>query len=240
MQSEEEDLVFLCRLYHKQQRSTDAINCIKKLIYLKPNLDSNERVIFQAIYKQVIDSLRTSLATINSYWEVECAAGQYDIAQFLQTKKEQICAKLIPLCKEAISVIDDTLIPNTNDSQTLVFYYKLKGDFYRYVAEYSDETDSVDAANLGEEAYTAAFDNSRSLEVWDPVRLSLVLNAAVFKYEIRKNPDEAIELLETEVKNYNDYSKDLNDESNKEISDIIQLMKQNLSFWEQDKINDEE
>lgn len=240
MQSEVDDLIFLCRIYHKQHRTSDAIKSIKKLVYAKPCLDENERVLFQAIYKQLIDSLRNSLATVNSYWEVEYESGQYDIAQFLQTKKEQICEKLIPICKEAIGIIDDTLIPNTNDSQALVFYYKLKGDFYRYVAEYSDETDSVDAANLGEEAYTSAFDNSQSLPVWDSVRLSLVLNAAVFKYEIRKNPDEATEMLESEVKSYEEYSKDISEDVNKEICDIIQLMKQNLSFWEQDKMDDDE
>lgn len=65
----------------------------------------------------------------------------------------------------------------------------MKGDYYRYIAEYTtkDNKDSVGKSAL--EAYQAAEDiANKDLETTDPIRLGLALNFSVFYYEIRNDP----------------------------------------------------
>ena len=231
-QQEQEDLIFFCSLYLTQGRNSDAIETIKEFINLNPVLDNKTRGYFQVVYKQIIDNIRSSLGTINSYYEIELELNHTEMASFLLKKKEELCEKLIPLCKEAIGLIDNILIPNARDPEMSVYLLKLKGDFYRYVAEYSDETESVSAANMAEEAYTEAFNISDSnLPFYSTIRLALVLNAAVFKYEIRKNAESATEMLENEVNNSEQILQNLNENEHKEVITILELMKQNLAIW---------
>ncbi|KAH0786349.1 14-3-3 protein [Histomonas meleagridis] len=233
---QQEDLIYFCSLYLTQKRNGDAIETIKELINLNPVLDNKTRGYFQVVYKQIIDGLRNSLGLVNTFYEMEQELNHTEMASFLLKKKEELCDKLIPLCKEAIGLIDNVLIPNAQDPQMSVYLLKLKGDFYRYVAEYSDETESVSAANMGEEAYIEAFNISDSnLPFFDTVRLTLVLNAAVFRYEIRKNTESAMEMLENEINNSEQILQNLNEIDQKEAMTTLGLMKQNLSIWAEAK-----
>ena len=47
-------------------------------------------------------------------------------------------------CHEIIDTIDKELIPLSKDATSKVFYLKMKGDYYRYIAEYNHGTDKED------------------------------------------------------------------------------------------------
>ena len=50
---------------------------------------------------------------------------------------EQIEKELIAPCDDIIQLLDDVLIPNsTEDTESNVFYLKMKGDYYRYLCEF--------------------------------------------------------------------------------------------------------
>lgn len=91
------------------------------------------------------------------------------------------------------------MIPSDDDSHGKVFYWKMKGDYYRYMAEVAPDgekrTTAVDGArDAYKEALGVATDK---LGPSDPVRLGLALNSSVFQYEIMNNPDEACKLAKT-------------------------------------------
>ena len=45
-------------------------------------------------------------------------------------------------CNDIIAVLDNTLIPNSSDTaESRVFYLKMKGDYFRYIAEYAQGTE---------------------------------------------------------------------------------------------------
>ena len=231
MNPEIEDLIYFCTLYYGEKRDKEALESIRQLVEIDPHFDKRRRILFQAIYKQVIDSIRTSLLTVTSYYESNVESGQTARAEMLRQRKEELIDKLLPLCKEAISYVDDLLLPNADDAQMAVYFHKLKGDLYRYIAEYSDETDSVSAAKSGEESYTDALNIAgQNLPKEDPVYLSLILNAAVFRYEIRKEKEIATEMLNSaigEIANYESMSPSTQDE----VDNVIEIMKQNLKIW---------
>jgi 14-3-3 protein epsilon len=236
------DLFYYCTVYHRANRDKEAIDTLKRLIDLDPVFDKSRRTLFQAVYKQIIDSTRDVLGFVAAYYEHDCELSHVDQANYLRSRKERLCAKLLHLCKDGIQLIDQHLVPNAPDSQSLVFFHKLKGDFYRYVAEYSDETESVAASNCGEESYTAAFTASSGLAKADPIRLSLVLNAAVFKYEIQKEPSNAMEMIENVLGEMRDDSlfQEIDYESREEALEVISLMKHNLEIWNEDNGEDGE
>ena len=64
----------------------------------------------------------------------------------------------------------------------------MKGDYYRYIAEYSSGNDESVAQNAFE-AYNQANDiATQEMETTDPIRLGLALNFSVFYYEIKNDP----------------------------------------------------
>lgn len=52
---------------------------------------------------------------------------------------------LVPLLTPTQEILDDNLIPSCSDSdgdyESKVFYYKMKGDYFRYLAEVQDGKD---------------------------------------------------------------------------------------------------
>lgn len=232
------DLCFMCSyVYLAGNRDKEAVEAIKELVALCPCFDKYKQTLFQSIYKLVIDSLRNTLLLVTSYYEIET---NVDRANFLLQKKESLVADLLPVCKEAIGLIDETLLPNAIDTQAVVFFNKLKGDFYRYVAEYSDETESDAAKQSGEECYNMAFKAAEALPRCDPVRLSLVLNASVFRYEICKEATTALEMLKSTVAEMRTEGAlaSLSDDEKRETIAMIDYMKQNINMWDEE-VNEE-
>merc|ERR1711937_393468 len=77
-------------------------------------------------------------------------------------------------------------------SETQVFYLKMCGDYYRYLAEFSNDEKYNSSA---EEKYTKALELAKEkLAPTHPTRLGLALNASVCYYEIIKNPTKACKL----------------------------------------------
>merc|ERR1712070_1168009 len=72
---------------------------------------------------------------------------------------------------------------------------KMKGDYYRYIAEYTEGEGKAKAANSAKDAYDDATKvASTDLVVTHPIRLGLALNFSVFHYEVLNNPEEACKM----------------------------------------------
>ncbi|CAO2593929.1 14-3-3 protein epsilon [Lemmus lemmus] len=113
--------------------------------------------------------------------------------------------------------------------QKEVFYYKMKGDYHRYLAEFATGNDRKEAAENNLVAYKAASDIAMTeLPPTHPIRLGLALNFSVFYYEIPAF-DDAIAELDT-----------LSEESYKDSTLIMQLLRDNLTLWTSDMQGDGE
>ncbi|CAI0463085.1 unnamed protein product [Linum tenue] len=98
-----------------------------------------------------------------------------------------------------------------------------KGDYFRYLAEFKTESEKKEAADQSLKGYEAASATaSTELPSTHPIRLGLALNFSVFYYEIQAF-DEAIAELDT-----------LSEESYKDSTLIMQLLRDNLTLWTSD------
>ena len=60
--------------------------------------------------------------------------------------------ELIDVCMEILDLLDKYLIPGAKDGSQKVFYWKLKGDYYRYVCEFEKDDKEEEMKKKAREA----------------------------------------------------------------------------------------
>jgi 14-3-3 protein epsilon len=110
-----------------------------------------------------------------------------------------------------------------------------KGDYHRYLAEFSQGDKRKDAAGFAHDAYKAATDIAQTeLAPTHPIRLGLALNFSVFYYEILNSPDRACHLAKQAFDDAIAELDTLSEDSYKDSTLIMQLLRDNLTLWTSD------
>lgn len=111
----------------------------------------------------------------------------------------------------------------------------MKGDYYRYLAEFkpADERESISEHSLAAYQEASAIANN-SLLPTHPIRLGLALNFSVFYYEIQGNPDRACQLAKSSFDDAIAELDNLSEDSYKDSTVIMQLLRDNLTLWTSD------
>ena len=235
-----DELIYLARLAEQCERYDEMVKYAKQVATTEKKLQVEERNILSVAYKNVVGMKRNSRRLLTNAEEKESKStkpeAEANIAR-MRTYREKIEKELIDPCMDVINLLDEVLIPNSNeDSESKVFYLKMKGDYFRYLCEFlkgdRKQEDSDRALAAYEEAQTVA---GKDMKVTDPVRLGLALNFSVFYYEIR---DEKVKACEMAKKSFNDAINEMEepdqDENYKDSTLILQLLKDNISLWTQD------
>merc|ERR1712100_988932 len=116
--------------------------------------------------------------------------------------------------------------------ESKVFYFKMKGDYYRYIAEFTEGEDKSGAANAAHGAYNQAMEVATTdLVVAHPIRLGLALNFSVFHYEVLGNPEEACKMARTAFEEAIQELDNVAEDSYKDSTLIMQLLRDNLTLW---------
>lgn len=116
-----------------------------------------------------------------------------------------------------------------------------KGDYHRYLAEFAIGNDRKEAAENSLVAYKSASDIAMTdLPPTHPIRLGLALNFSVFYYEILNSPDRACRLAKAAFDDAIAELDTLSEESYKDSTLIMQLLRDNLTLWTSDMQGDGE
>ena len=92
-----------------------------------------------------------------------------------------------------------------------------------------------DAAGLAHDAYKAATEIAQTeLAPTHPIRLGLALNFSVFYYEILNSPDRACHLAKQAFDDAIAELDTLSEDSYKDSTLIMQLLRDNLTLWTSD------
>merc|ERR1712178_410336 len=120
-------------------------------------------------------------------------------------------------------------------AEAVVFYKKMQGDYNRYLAEYSTGEGRKLAAERSLMAYQEASDISQTNPApTHPIRLGLALNFSVFYYEILNSPERACKLAKQAFDDAIAELDTLSEESYKDSTLIMQLLRDNLTLWTSD------
>lgn len=252
-QFENEDaakLLILARITETAERFEDMCTIMGKLVVKKKeenkHLEVEERNMLSVAYKNVVGQRRASWRTLKA--EEEAGEGTPEHQDARTKYKGVVETELQNKCLEVLGLLEENLIienfepdEDNTKTETQVFYLKMCGDYYRYLAEFSNQENYKTAAgNKYESAMTLA---KLKLAPTHPTRLGLALNASVCYYEIMKEAEKACKLAKEAFDEAIQKLDSLSDSTYKDSTLIMQLLRDNLTIWtseSQDNANVEE
>jgi len=228
MSLERDQLVYMAKLAEQAERFDEMVSHMKAVAVQPQELTVEERNLLSVAYKNVIGARRASWRVITS---IE-SKGDEDHQELITQYKKQIESELGTICKEILEIIEGELIPNSSNEEGKVFYYKMKGDYHRYLAEFQAGNERKNSAEAADKSYQEASDIAvKYLPPTHPIRLGLALNYSVFYYEILTNPSEACQLAKSAFDDAIAELDTLSEDSYKDSTLIMQLLRDNLTLW---------
>lgn len=238
--AERENLVYQAKLAEQAERYDEMVESMKKVASMDIELTVEERNLLSVAYKNVIGARRASWRIISSLEQKEESKGG-DKLKMIRDYRKTVEKELKSICDDILGVLVEHLIKAAGFGESRVFYYKMKGDYHRYLAEFSTGNDRKEVAENSLLAYKAANDMATSdLPPTHPIRLGLALNFSVFYYEILNSPDRACKLAKDAFDSAIAELDSLNEESYKDSTLIMQLLRDNLTLWTSDVQGDGE
>uniref|UniRef100_A0A914IEM9 14-3-3 domain-containing protein n=1 Tax=Globodera rostochiensis TaxID=31243 RepID=A0A914IEM9_GLORO len=145
--------------------------------------------------------------------------------QMAKEYREKVEHELRDICHDVLDLLDKFLIPKAGNPESKV----ATGDDRNSVVEKSQQS------------YQEAFDIAKDkMQPTHPIRLGLALNFSVFYYEILNSPDKACQLAKQAFDDAIAELDTLNEDSYKDSTLIMQLLRDNLTLWTSDTAGDEQ
>lgn len=232
------ELVQKAKLAEQAERYDDMAGCMKSVTEQGAELSNEERNLLSVAYKNVVGARRSSWRVVSSIEQK--TEGAEKKQQMAREYREKIETELRDICNDVLSLLEKFLIPNASQAESKVFYLKMKGDYYRYLAEVAAGDDKKGIVEQSQQAYQEAFEISKKeMQPTHPIRLGLALNFSVFYYEILNSPEKACSLAKTAFDEAIAELDTLSEESYKDSTLIMQLLRDNLTLWTSDTQGDE-
>merc|ERR1712149_127347 len=234
--TEKDELVQRAKLAEQAERYDDMAASMKSVTETGIELSNEERNLLSVAYKNVVGARRSSWRVISSIEQK--TEGSERKQQMAKEYREKVETELRDICQDVLGLLDQYLIPKASNAESKVFYLKMKGDYFRYLAEVATGDARTAVVDDSQKAYQDAYDISKSkMQPTHPIRLGLALNFSVFYYEILNSPERACRL----AKQAFDYAvtelDGLPEESYKDSTLIMQLLRDNLTLWTSDQDN---
>ncbi|XP_028316739.1 14-3-3 protein zeta/delta [Gouania willdenowi] len=228
--SDWETLIRKAKLAEQTERYEDMVMFMKQVAEGKPDLTIDERNLLSVAYKNVVGAKRSSWRVLNSIEEKERKDGD-EKCSIEREYKMTIEKELKDICYELLKLLDNNLIKDELNPESKVFYQKMKGDYFRYLAEVTFDEEREEVVKKSEEAYNQAWEASSEMAHTNPIRLGLALNFSVFHYEIRESPKDACKLAKEAFDDAIAELDNIKEDTYKDSTLIMQLLRDNLTLW---------
>lgn len=240
---ERDECVYMAKLAEQAERYDEMVEEMKKVGQMVDDqeLTVEERNLLSVAYKNVIGARRASWRITSSIEQKEQSKGNVEHVTLIKSYRAKIEVELHDTCSSILTLLDGHLIPSCTTGESKVFYLKMKGDYHRYLAEFKSGQERKEAAEATLHAYKAAQDISlEELPPTHPIRLGLALNFSVFYYEILNSPERACHLAKQAFDEAIAELDTLGEESYKDSTLIMQLLRDNLTLWTSDMNEEKE
>eukprot|EP00915_Cephaloidophora_sp_WS-2016_P008664 GHVH01012081.1.p1 GENE.GHVH01012081.1~~GHVH01012081.1.p1 ORF type:complete len:266 (+),score=45.16 GHVH01012081.1:139-936(+) len=248
--TERERMVYLAKLAEQAERYDEMAEFMQKVAKCATEeLTVEERNLLSVAFKNSVGARRASLRIVASVEQKQKkrktdGEDKQDVNQIysqLATKyRSDVEHELDDICGKLLSLVDEHLLTiEDSSSESQVFYCKMKGDYFRYLAEFSpsEKKNEIDSARKSYEEATAIA--TKELSPTHPIRLGLALNFSVFYFEILANSVKACQMAQNA---FDEAIKALDqciEEHYRDSTLIMQLLRDNLTLWQSDVGNSE-
>ena len=110
---------------------------MKLVAETREELSVEERNLLSVAYKNAVGSRRASWRIVSSVEQKETSKNNAENAALASSYRTKVEGELNKICDEILKLLKDCLIPSSTSGESKVFYYKMEGDYYRYIAEYT-------------------------------------------------------------------------------------------------------
>lgn len=237
-----QEAIYRARLSEKAERFDQMVQNMKEAVETMAAegvmIGLEERNLLSVAYKNQVGARRTSwriLAKILHDEQIE--QGGADGAGKLAIINEYIVmveSELNSICDDLLQLLERYLLVERADEpeDSRVFFLKMKGDYLRYKAEIAKEATIGKISEEAHTAYQTALDiATSSLSKTNPTRLGLALNYSVFCFEILNQKSMAVDMGKQAFDGAISELDSLSEESYKDSTLIMQLLRDNLSLW---------
>jgi len=220
---DKEELVYRAKLAEQAERYDDMASAMKSVTETGIELSNEERNLLFVAYKNVVGARRSSWRVISS---IEQKADGAEKKQPLAKEyREKVETEVKEICDEVLNLLDKFLIAKSSNAESKVFYVKMKGDYYRYLAEVATGETKNTVVEDSHKAYQVALEISKDeMAPTHPIRLGLALNFSVFYYEILNSPKKACQLAKQAFDEAIAELDTLNEDSYKDSTLIMQVI----------------
>ena len=232
-----EELVYKAKLAEQAERYDDMVRIMKEVVHHASELSVDQRNLLSVGYKNVVGVRRTAWRTINAQETKEESRKKQKSAELARSFRLKLEEELNISCQEVLDLISSILANKRNGTESRVFFLKMQGDYYRYMAEYQSAGANKTkygavAAENAQKVYQQALElASTDMPPTHPIRLGLALNYSVFFYEVKEQPTEACTMARTAFDQAIAELDNLDEEQYKDSTTIMQLIRDNLTLW---------
>lgn len=232
----ESELADMAKLAEQAERYDDMVSYMTELTKKNEKLTDEQRNLLSVAFKNVVGARRSAWRITSSMEQRNKEKGEEKSRELSANYREEIEKELEGRCNEVLELIDNSLLKtvdqNENACEGKVFYLKMKGDYYRYLVEVKPNGDERSAlAEKSKDAYQKATEAAGDLPNTHPIKLGLALNYSVFHYEIMNDGSEACKLARKAFDDAIAELDSLKEESYKDSTLIMQLLRDNLTLW---------
>mmetsp|Transcript_5082 Transcript_5082/g.5875 ORF Transcript_5082/g.5875 Transcript_5082/m.5875 type:complete len:278 (-) Transcript_5082:103-936(-) len=225
-------LVFLAKVSERAKRFDDMREYVRQIVYLTPDLTSEERNLLAVAYKNSLTMRRHSWQLILKKSRVERGsieqAGLDHFKELVRREIENICFDIMDLIKNKLLVYSQ----EEKIDEATVFYLKLMGDYNRYLTELDVSGSQGENRKNVVKYYEEAFELGMSvLKPTDVNLLGLVLNMSVFFYDILNKPDKACLLANRAYDDAISHVDALPAAEQDEANLLLSFLRKNLELW---------
>merc|ERR1712008_323976 len=224
--------VYFAKLAEQAERYDEMAEYMEAVGNSGEELGVEERNLLSVAYKNAVGSRRAAWRIITSVEQKEKTKGSEAQAGFAKEYCGKVEAELDKICATILGLLDAKLIPKTPAGESKVFYVKMKADYYRYIAEFTKDEKKEKASKDAKEAYAEATAVAeKDLVVTHPIRLGLALNYSVFMYEVLNQPEDACKMARSAFEDSIAELDNVAEDSYKDSTLIVQLLRDNLTLW---------
>nr|GMD85038.1 14-3-3 protein 10 [Ipomoea batatas] len=241
-----EQYVYLAKLAEQAERYEEMVQFMDKLVLGSTpaaELTVEERNLLSVAYKNVIGSLRAAWRIVSSIEQKEESRKNEEHVSLVKDYRGKVENELSQVCAGILKLLESNLVPSASSSESKVFYLKMKGDYHRYLAEFKVGDERKEAADDTMNSYKICVVSYvlplkevalADLSPTHPIRLGLALNFSVFYYEILNSSDKACSMAKQAFEEAIAELDTLGEESYKDSTLIMQLLRDNLTLWTSD------
>ena len=184
----------MVQLEEKAERYDDMVYTMGNLLELLAASGEDMTLVER---RRLCVAFKNALAPRRAAWRTVCSppsGANEQLTRLSVMLKRQLTSEIEHLSQRMIQLLQ-SFLSNVSEAMctaSKVFYLRLLADYHRYIAEISASSESnTSALACYTKAITLAENN---LSATDPIRLSLILNAAVFTYDVLRQPERACTL----------------------------------------------